>query len=197
MPHDCQLMVGVGWKVVDGCSRAVLSLKAGSNGCIELSALIEMQFVDNTSCEAFASQELVLRLKVAIRNVFQLKKLFQRRDIWIFLLDLQQGSRAIDRFLFQRTEQGQRKEAKYDRENRPASLFENSPVDTEIPGLLGIKHFVGLPQIPISVLQNRGSRFKQLDFPILLHIISCRSPNPCRCRGPLPRRDRGRSAPYC
>src|SRR5260370_41826826 len=113
-----------------------------------------MQFLDNTSCKSFATQELVLRLKVAVRIIFQLKKLFQCRNIRIFLLDLQQGTRAINRFLFQRTKQRQRKNAKYDRENRPAALFENSPVDTEIPGLLRISHFVRLRQFWISVLQN-------------------------------------------
>src|SRR5260370_39467059 len=191
-------MVRVGWKLVDSPSKAVLfSRKAGSNGCIELTVLIEMQFVDHASCEAFASQELVLRLKVGIRNVFQLKKLFQARNVWIFLLDLQQGTCAINRSLFQGTDQRQCKKAKYDREDRPASLFEDSPVDTEIPGLLRKRDFVRLRQFWTSVPQNRGNRFKQLNFLILRHIISCRLRYPSQCRPPLPRRDRGRSAPYC
>src|SRR5258708_27375924 len=156
-----------------------------------------MQFLDNTSCKAFAPQELVLRLKVAVRNIFQLKKLFQCRDIGIFLLDLQQGTRAINRLLLQSTDQRQCKNAKYDRENRPAALFENSPIDTEIPGLLRLRHFVRLRQFWISMLQNRGNRLEQLDFPILRQIISCRSPNRGRRRSLLPRRDTGRSGPHC
>src|SRR5260370_15112672 len=156
-----------------------------------------MQFLDNTSCKAFATQELVLRSEVAVRNIFQMTELLQCRNLWTCLLDLQQGTRAINRLLLQRTDQRQRKNAKYDRENRPAAFLENSPVDTEIPGLLRLRQFVRLRQFWISMLQNRGNRLIQLDFPILRHIISCKSPYPCRGRWPLPRRDTGRSGPHC
>src|SRR5260370_9643438 len=190
-------MVRVGWKLVDSPSKAILfSRKAGSNGCIELPVLIEMQFVDHASCEAFASQELVLRLKVGIRNVFQLKKLFQARNLCIFLLDLHHGTCAINRSLFQGTDQRQCKQARYDREDRPASLFEDSPVDTEIPGLLRKRDFVRLRQFWTSVLPNRGTRLNQLNFLFPPPTTSLNFRYPPQSPHPLPPRVRGPAAPY-
>src|SRR5260370_40940069 len=96
MAQHNRLMFGVGWKRVDSCSRAVLfSRKARSSGCTKLGVLIEMQFADNTSRKAFAPQQLVLRLKVAVRHLFHLKTLVYAHGTSTFVCNLQQATASI------------------------------------------------------------------------------------------------------